>query len=79
MIRWRPAVLVIGLLAATACALLPGKGREAPAPRQSPVRDSLLAFDLQRSDSLPRRGLVSTIRPLLDPSVIYLRAGANPS
>ena len=79
MIRWRPAVLVAGLLAASACALLPGKAKEAPAPRQSPARDSLLAFDLRRSDSLPRRGLASTIRPLLDPSVIYLRAGANPS
>ncbi len=74
--RLRPAVLVIGLLVASACALVPGRRPAAPLPSQSPIRDSLLALDFQRSDSLARRGLASAMRPLFDPSVIYLRAGS---
>ena len=76
MTRGRSAVLVIGLLAVSACALVPGRRRQAPPPRQSPTRDSLLAIDLARTDSLARRGLTATMRPLFDPSVVYLRAGA---
>jgi ketosteroid isomerase-like protein len=33
--------------------------------------------DLARNDSLGRRGIASAMRPFLDPSVIYLRAGAH--
>jgi ketosteroid isomerase-like protein len=33
--------------------------------------------DQARGDSVTRRGVSGTLRPLLDPSVIYLRAGAN--
>ncbi len=76
MRRARPAVLAIGLLAASAC-ILPGRRGAEPPPRQSPTRDSLLALDLGRNDSVGRRGFASTMRSLLDPSVIYLRAGAH--
>jgi ketosteroid isomerase-like protein len=74
--RMRPLILGIGLVVAAACAV-PGKSRPAPLPRQSPARDSLLALDLGRNDSLARRGVASTIGRLLDSSVIYLRAGAH--
>jgi ketosteroid isomerase-like protein len=74
--RTRPAVVAIGLLAASAC-IVPGRHSPEVAPRQSPTRDSLLALDLGRTDSLARRGLGSTMRALLDPGVIYLRAGAH--
>ena len=74
--RTRPAILAIGLLAAGAC-FLPGRRGPEPLPRQSPTRDSLLALDLGRNDSLGRRGFAATMRALLDPSVIYLRAGAH--
>jgi ketosteroid isomerase-like protein len=70
-----PAVLAIGLVAAGAC-FLPGRAREAPLSR-SPARDSLLAFDLTRNDSLAGRGLAGSMRSYLDPDVIYLRAGAH--
>ena len=76
MARMRPVVLAVGLVAASACMLVPGRGTEPPPPRQSPARDSLLAVDLQRNDTLARRGLSATMRPLLDPAVVYLRPGA---
>jgi ketosteroid isomerase-like protein len=74
--RTRPGVVLVGLLAAGAC-VLPGRGSLEAVPRQSPTRDSLLALDLRRNDSLARRGFASTMRGLLDPSVVYLRAGAH--
>lgn len=64
-------------LGVTACAVLPGRRSETPPPRQSPTRDSLLALDLSRSDSLGRRGVAAAMRPFLDGSAIYLRAGAH--
>jgi ketosteroid isomerase-like protein len=39
-------------------------------------RDSLLAADRGRTDSLTRRGLGAAMRAFLDPSAIYLRAGS---
>lgn len=66
-------------LAVTACAVLPGRHSDAPPPRQSPTRDSLLALDLSRTDSLGRNGVAAVMRPLLDGSVVYLRAGAHPA
>ena len=36
-----------------------------------------MAVDGARNDSLSRRGLAAVMRDLLDPSVVYLRAGAN--
>jgi ketosteroid isomerase-like protein len=77
-VRAPSAVLAIGLVAAGGCALL-GRNRQAPAPRQSPTRDSLLAIDATRNDSLARLGVAAIMRRLLDPSVIYLRAGAHPA
>jgi len=76
IVRTRRAVVLVGLLVAGAC-VLPGRRSPEPVPRQSPTRDSLLAIDLLRNDSLSRRGFASTMRGLLDPSVIYLRAGAH--
>ena len=73
---FRRAVLALGLLTAGAC-VLPGRRSEGPPPRQSPTRDSLLAVDARRNDSLARLGLASVMRGLLDPSVVYLRAGAH--
>jgi ketosteroid isomerase-like protein len=75
-VRARPVVLAIGLLAAGAC-VIPGRNRLAPVPRQSPTRDSLLVIDGRRNDSLARRGVASATRVLMDPSIIYLRAGAH--
>ena len=68
------AALFVMTLGATACAL-PGRRPEPVPPRQSPTRDSLLALDLSRGDSLGR-GLAAAMRPFLDGAVIYLRAGA---
>lgn len=69
------AAMFVMTLGATAC-VLPGRRPEPLAPRQSPTRDSLLALDLSRGDSLGRRGLAAAMRPFLDASVVYLRAGA---
>lgn len=74
--RSRPAVLFLGLLTASACALVPGRRSDPLPPGQSPARDSLLAIDLRRNDSVVRWGFASTMRPLFDPSVVYLRAGS---
>ena len=46
-------------------------------PRYSPARDSLLAVDLSRGDSLTRRGFAPAMGSFLDREVIYLRAGAH--
>ena len=61
----------------TGACFLPGRSPELPPPRQSAGRDSLLAADRARADSLARRGLTASMRTFLDPSVIYLRAGAH--
>lgn len=70
------ARLVAVLVAAGAC-FLPGRNPEAPLPRYSPSRDSLLAIDASRNDSLLKREFPSALMAFLDPAVIYLRAGAH--
>jgi ketosteroid isomerase-like protein len=72
----RPALLSIALGVSGAC-FLPGRSPELPPARQSPARDSLLAMDASRNDSLALRGLPRTMAAYLDPAVIYLRAGAH--
>jgi ketosteroid isomerase-like protein len=74
----RKALVGIALGMTSAC-VLSGRHSEQPVPRQSPARDSLLAIDLSRNDSLAVRGVPRTMGALLDPGVIYLRAGAHPA
>ena len=74
----RNALVVIALGMTGAC-FLPGRHGEQPVPLQSPSRDSLLAIDLSRNDSLGIRGVPRTMGAMLDPAVIYLRAGAHPA
>jgi ketosteroid isomerase-like protein len=66
-------VLLAALTAATSCAR---RQREVPAPRWSPARDSLLASDLHRVDTLVARGLHAAMASYLAPDAIYLRPGA---
>jgi ketosteroid isomerase-like protein len=69
----RPLALLT--VASTAC-VLPRRSPEPAPSRQSLARDSLFAVDQSRNDSIARHGLVATMRSMLDPQVIYLRAGA---
>src|SRR4051794_38995863 len=48
----------------------------APEPARGPARDSLIAFDQSRTDSVTRRGLVEGMASFFGPAVAYLRAGA---
>jgi ketosteroid isomerase-like protein len=68
--------LVAAVMASGAC-FLPGRNPEVPLPRHSSSRDSLMAVDASRTDSLAKRELATAIGLFLDPAVIYLRAGAH--
>jgi ketosteroid isomerase-like protein len=47
----------------------------APQPARGPARDSLIAFDQSRTDSVMRRGLADGMASFFGPAVAYLRAG----
>lgn len=47
----------------------------APEPARGPARDSLYLLDQSRGDSVTARGLVDGMLSLLDPDVVFLRAG----
>lgn len=68
---------LFGVLMASGACFLPGRSPELPLPRFSPSRDSLLAIDASRNDSLMNREFPAAVMPFLDPAVIYLRAGAH--
>lgn len=71
----KPAL--VAMIAIAGCAF-PGRRTETPAPpRQSPLRDSLLATDLSRVDSLARRGFTAAMQPFFGRDVIYLRPGSH--
>jgi ketosteroid isomerase-like protein len=55
---------------------LPGRQKPEPVPRRSPARDSLLAADLRRSDTLVARGFTASMSALLATDAVYLRHGA---
>ncbi|HET9424116.1 MAG TPA: DUF4440 domain-containing protein [Gemmatimonadaceae bacterium] len=77
--EWRshPAAAILLTAMLVASCVLPGRRRpESPPPRQSPARDTLLAADRARADSLARLGPVETMRQFLDSQVVYLHPGA---
>jgi ketosteroid isomerase-like protein len=74
-VRTGRAVPILAL--ATSACFFAGRQPESPPPRQSAERDSLLAADRSRSDSLARLGLPRVMGAFLDPAVVYLRAGAH--
>jgi ketosteroid isomerase-like protein len=47
----------------------------APEPARSPARDSLFVVDEARNDTVASRGPVEGMLALMDPDVVYLRAG----
>ena len=47
----------------------------APEPARAPVRDSLIAYDQSRTDSVARRGFVDGLASFFAPDIAYLRAG----
>lgn len=73
----RRVARVVAVLTACGACVLPGRNPEVPLPRFSPSRDSLLAMDASRNDSLMKRDFPGALMPFLDPAVIYLRAGAH--
>jgi ketosteroid isomerase-like protein len=72
-----PAGVLFGAtLLASAC-VLPGRGRaDEPPPLQSPARDTLLAADRARSDSVQRVGQVESMRMFISRDAAYLHPGA---
>ena len=71
--RTLPAALLVAV--AVGCAGRGNKRAETPVPARTPARDSLLAADVSRTDSVRRSGAVNGIVPWLDDDVVYLRAG----
>ena len=72
-----PIILVVTSATIAGC-FFPRRGQEElPLPRYSPARDTLIAVDVSRGDSLSRRGFGAAMRSFLDREVIYLRAGAH--
>lgn len=71
--RTLPAVLLVAT--AAGCAGRGAKQAAAPSPARSPVRDTLLAVDLARSDSVQRLGFVDGSVVFADEGITYLRAG----
>lgn len=64
------------LLLVSACALPGRRNPEAPVPRQSPSRDTLMTVDRMRGDSLSRLGPVEIMRRAFGDQVVYLHPGA---
>jgi ketosteroid isomerase-like protein len=69
----RIPVALVALIALGGCF---SRHSEPPVPRRSAARDSLLAFDLRRVDSLALRGLPATMSAYLTADAVYLRGGA---
>jgi ketosteroid isomerase-like protein len=47
----------------------------APEPARAPVRDSLIAYDQSRTDTVARRGFVDGLASFFGPDIAYLHAG----
>jgi len=73
--RTLPAALAIAV--AVGCAGRGGKGSEKPIPARSAARDSLLALDVARTDSVRTLGAVNGVVALLHDDIAYLRAGVG--
>src|SRR3954470_10756191 len=71
--RTLPAVLLVA--AAAGCAGRGAKPAAVPSPARSAARDTLLAVDLARSDSVQRLCLVDGLVPFADEIIVCLRAG----
>jgi ketosteroid isomerase-like protein len=71
--RMLPAALFVA--AAVGCAGRGSKPAEPPAPVRTPARDTLLAVDLSRSDSVDRLGFESGMLAWMAEDVAFLRAG----
>jgi len=71
--RTLPAALLVA--AAVGCAGRGNKRAETPVPARTPARDSLLAADVSRTDSVRRLGAVNGLLPWLHDDIVYLRAG----
>src|SRR5262245_43309397 len=71
--RTLPAALLVAV--AVGCAGRGNKRAETPVPARTPARDSLLAADVSRTDSVRRLGAVNGVVAWLDDDVVYLRAG----
>lgn len=73
--RGRIALWVLAIpLLLSAC--FARRAKEEPVPRRSPARDSLIAVDLSRVDTLSARGFSAALSSFLAMDVAYLRPGA---
>ncbi|HEU5050813.1 MAG TPA: DUF4440 domain-containing protein [Gemmatimonadales bacterium] len=71
--RMLPAVLLLTVL--VGCAGRRARQEEAPRPSRPPARDTLIATDLARGDSVARMGLTRGLLSLMSEDVAFLRAG----
>jgi ketosteroid isomerase-like protein len=72
----RPGRLLVFAALAGGC-IIPGRNRsDVPASRQSPARDTLLATDRSRSDSIQKLGGVAAMRAFVATDAVYLLPGA---